>query len=64
MRKLETACVGRAQEPILALRRQLAELAGARDEAGRCWLQAARACRLAGHGEVQPPSMSKFSSHH
>lgn len=38
-----------AQEPILALRRQLAVLAGAGADAGRCWLQHARACRLAGH---------------
>jgi hypothetical protein len=36
------------QEPILALRRQLAELSHAAPEAGRCWLQLAKICRAAG----------------
>ena len=49
------------QEPILALRRQLAELTGERGEAGRCWLQAARACRLAGHGEVRSRNKNSAS---
>ncbi|GAB4817356.1 hypothetical protein N2152v2_004402 [Parachlorella kessleri] len=38
------------QEPILALRRQLANLSGASAEAvGQCWLQLARLCRMTGH---------------
>lgn len=34
--------VWRAQEPILALRRQLAVLSGAEGDAGQCWLQHAQ----------------------
>ncbi|BDA43155.1 Serine/threonine-protein kinase ATR at C-terminar half [Coccomyxa sp. Obi] len=40
------------QEPILALRRQLAVLAGDVDEAGKCWLQHAQLCRISGHNEA------------
>lgn len=40
------------QEPILALRRQLAVLAGEEAEAGMCWLQHAQLCRVSGHNEA------------
>ncbi|KAK9914842.1 hypothetical protein WJX75_001188 [Coccomyxa subellipsoidea] len=40
------------QEPILALRRQLAVLAGEEAEAGTCWLQHAQLCRVSGHNEA------------
>ena len=40
------------QEPILALRRQLASLSGAAAEAGECWLQLAQLCRGTGHYEA------------
>ena len=40
------------QEPILALRRQLAVLAGEEAEAGTCWLQHAQLCRISGHNEA------------
>ena len=40
------------QEPILALRRQLAVLSGAEKEAGLCWLQQAKICRVTGHFEA------------
>lgn len=40
------------QEPILALRRQLASLSGAAAEAGECWLQLAQLCRSTGHYEA------------
>lgn len=40
------------QEPILALRRQLALLSGAEKEAGLCWLQQAKICRGTGHFEA------------
>ena len=40
------------QEPILALRRQLAGLSGADVEAGLCWLQHAKLCRGTGHYEA------------
>ena len=40
------------QEPILALRRQLAVLAGEEAEAGVCWLQHAQLCRVSGHNEA------------
>jgi hypothetical protein len=41
-----------SQEPILALRRQLASLSGAAVEAGECWLQLAKLCRGTGHYEA------------
>ena len=41
-----------SQEPILALRRQLANLSGAEAEAGECWLQLAKLCRGTGHYEA------------
>ena len=41
-----------SQEPILALRRQLASLSGAEAEAGECWLQLAKLCRGTGHYEA------------
>jgi len=41
-----------AQEPILAARRALAELAGARADAGASWLALARLCRAQGHLEA------------
>ena len=41
-----------AQEPILALRRQLAVVSGADGEAGQCWLQHAKLCRVSGHFEA------------
>ena len=41
-----------SQEPILALRRQLASLSGAAAEAGECWLQLAQLCRGTGHYEA------------
>lgn len=37
-----------AREPLLSLRRQLAELLGDRDATGRCWLQHAKLCRTTG----------------
>ena len=37
------------QAPILALRRQLASLAGASVDAGLCWLEHANVCRMTGH---------------
>lgn len=40
------------QEPILALRRQLAMLSGAGKEASICWLQHAEVCRATGHLEA------------
>lgn len=40
------------QEPILAVRRQLAVLTGAEAEAGHCWLQHAKLCRVSGHFEA------------
>ncbi|KAL0029509.1 hypothetical protein WJX79_000191 [Trebouxia sp. C0005] len=40
------------QEPILALRRQLAVVSGADTEAGQCWLQQAKLCRVSGHFEA------------
>ncbi|KAL4421833.1 hypothetical protein ABPG77_001622 [Micractinium sp. CCAP 211/92] len=40
------------QEPILALRRQLAALSGAAEQAGECWLQLAQLCRGTGHYEA------------
>jgi serine/threonine-protein kinase ATR len=40
------------QEPILALRRQLAVVSGADAEAGQCWLQQAKLCRVSGHFEA------------
>lgn len=40
------------QEPILALRRQLAMVSGAEGEAGQCWLQHAKLCRVSGHFEA------------
>jgi hypothetical protein len=40
------------QEPILALRRQLASLSGGAAEAGECWLQLAKLCRSTGHYEA------------
>ncbi|PSC70468.1 serine threonine-kinase ATR isoform X1 [Micractinium conductrix] len=41
-----------SQEPILALRRQLAALSGKAAEAGECWLQLAQLCRGTGHYET------------
>lgn len=41
-----------AQEPILALRRQLAVVSGAEGEAGLWWLQQAKLCRVSGHFEA------------
>lgn len=41
-----------SQEPILALRHQLASLSGAPAEAGECWLQLAKLCRGTGHYEA------------
>jgi serine/threonine-protein kinase ATR len=38
-----------SQEPVLALRRQLASLAGDGGGAGDCWLRLARLCRGTGH---------------
>ena len=43
------ACRDHVQEPILALRRQLALLTGAEAEAGRCFLAHAKLCRAGGH---------------
>ena len=40
------------QEPILAMRRQLATLVGAGEEAKACWLQQAKLCRATGHYEA------------
>lgn len=40
------------QEPILALRRQLAWLNSAEKEASLCWLQHAKICRATGHYEA------------
>lgn len=40
------------QEPILALRRQLALLNSAEKEASLCWLQHAKICRATGHFEA------------
>lgn len=40
------------QEPILAVRRQLAVLSNADAEAGHCWLQHAKLCRVSGHFEA------------
>ena len=40
------------QEPILALRRQLAVLSGAEKEASQCWLKHAEICRATGHFEA------------
>lgn len=40
------------QTPILALRRQLASLMSAPEEAGKCWLEHARLCRALGHGDA------------
>ena len=40
------------QEPILALRRQLALLNSADKEASLCWLQHAKICRATGHFEA------------
>ncbi|KAL3137629.1 hypothetical protein ABBQ38_004906 [Trebouxia sp. C0009 RCD-2024] len=40
------------REPILALRRQLAMVSGAEGEAGQCWLQQAKLCRVQGHFEA------------
>ncbi|KAK9807336.1 hypothetical protein WJX73_002849 [Symbiochloris irregularis] len=37
------------QEPILALRRQLAQLTGAEAEAGKCFLAHGKLCRAGGH---------------
>ena len=45
------------QAPILALRRQLASLAGATDEAGKCWLQLAQMCRSTGHFDAAVPAV-------
>ncbi len=47
-----TKAAGNVQEPILALRRQLAVLAGEEAEAGMCWLQHAQLCRVSGHSEA------------
>ena len=46
---LSSQCLAPAQEPILALRRQLAALTGADAEAGKCWLAHAKLCRANGH---------------
>lgn len=40
------------QEPLLALRRQLAAMLGDDEAAGLCWLQHAKLCRGAGHYEA------------
>ncbi|KAK9842495.1 hypothetical protein WJX81_002719 [Elliptochloris bilobata] len=40
------------QEPILALRRQLAVLGNSDADAGECWLQHAQLCRASGHHEA------------
>jgi hypothetical protein len=40
------------QEPLLSLRRQLADLLGLRQEAGLAWLQHAKLCRGTGHPEA------------
>lgn len=45
-------CCAGHQEPILALRRQLAALSGAAEQAGECWLQLAQLCRGTGHYEA------------
>ena len=47
-----SAKVGALQEPILALRRQLAQLNSAEKEASLCWLQHAKICRATGHFEA------------
>jgi len=40
------------QAPILALRRQLATISGSPSDAGKCWLEHARLCRITGHYEA------------
>jgi serine/threonine-protein kinase ATR len=40
------------QAPILALRRQLATISGSPSDAGKCWLEHARLCRMTGHYEA------------
>eukprot|EP00798_Chlamydomonas_sp_ICE-L_P024092 gene24092-9666_t len=40
------------QEPVLSLRRQLAEMLGNKADAGACWLQYAKLCRATGHHEA------------
>ena len=40
------------QEPILSLRRQLATLGAAEADAGACWLQLAKLCRVHHHHEA------------
>lgn len=45
------------QGPILALRRQLAALSRASDDAGNCWLQHAQLCRSTGHLDAAVPAV-------
>lgn len=41
-----------ARQPLLALRRRIAALAGLPGQAGAAWLQQAKLCRAAGGGPV------------
>lgn len=50
------------QEPVLALRRQLATLSGASAEAGQCWLQLARLCRMTGHHDAATTAVLEAQS--
>lgn len=50
------------QAPILALRRQLASLAGWSADAGQCWLQHAQLCRATGHYDTAVPAVLEASA--
>ena len=52
------------QEPILALRRQLAVLSGAGKEASLCWLQHAQLCRATGHYEAAATAILQAEARH